>query len=365
MVADINATITGGTAYATPATADLPNRVRIRTTSSLGASSTILIGAPSNNANATLGLAAATYTGYGRCNDSWTQVTGTKQELADKIETELNAVGWATISGSGTTNLLMESAMSPPGQNLKIRARIKGTNTNCVSISIEAVSGTPAGTNGTNNGAMLLPAAGKVWYFIANKYQAFIMVPNTAIAARGFAAFGVVQLPTHMQGVTTQAAWLQGSAVNDTDATNRANWRGGLVSATSASTTPNIQTIYNASLLQDLGNTSNQSSFGLLALLHMGNYVNVNTSGAAGSTFKDLSLFEWDAWIMWGDSSINTTVSYLRGQLWDAFCISGSFTGDTTFTLPSPDSHNCIVITHNNGGTTAIQPAGSLCVAVP
>ncbi len=364
VVADINATITDGTAYVTPSTADLPNRVRIRTTSSLGASSTILIGAPANNANATLGFTAATYSGPVRQLVTWTATTGTKQELADKIETVLLASNWTTISGSGTTTLLMESAMTPPtsfagGGNLKMRARIKGTNTNCVSISIEAVSGTPAGTNSTSNGAQLLPAAGKAWVFVVNQYQAIIMTNQATLGARAFAAFGIPALSPNMQGVTTQAIWLNCNTISDTDATVRPSLRTTLIGVNSSSTT-NTQAIYNATLNLDLGNNSGSSAPGTTQLLPMGTG---NQQAVGGVNYVDGASFLYDAWICWATSiTVGPTV---KGQLWDAFVVSESFTGDTTFTLPSPDGHNCIVITNANTGTVGYSPKGTLMVAVP
>lgn len=359
VAADINATLTSGTAYATSGGCDKPNRVRIRTASANGATSTILIGAPSNNANATLGFTAATYTGYSRRKTSWAQTTGTKQELADKIETELNAVGWATISGSGTNDLLMESPMSPPGQDLVMRVRIKGTNTNCVSINIQAISGSPAGANGTNNGGQLLPAAAKDWIFVSCKYHAFIFVPqNAATLPRGYCAFGLLNIPTHMQGVTTQAFWLSANARNDTDSgSDRLCLRNNFSPGNYGSGIGNYQIIYNGSL-QDSGNASLNDNRGSLQILPFQQVAAI----IGGYTWKDGSSFLYDCWVIWGDAS--STLCYVRGQLWDGFLTGELFTADTTYTLPSPDSHNVMAV-GVAGGTASSGARGAIFVAIP
>lgn len=361
VAADINASLVDGTAYAI-ASGPQANHVRIRTTSEAAASSTILIGAPSNNCNTLLGFTATTYTGYTRGHTSWAQSAGTKQELIDKIESELNAVGWTTVSGSGTTTLVMQSALSPPGQNLQMVARIKGTNTNCVSISIENVAGTKASTNSTTAGFMLLPAASKTWLFTINKYQAFIRTPVTT-AVREFAAFGIPALPIFLQGVVTEAIWGHGNSWTDTDATLRDSFRtrieGSVASGPGAG---NFAGICNNNLMQS-NNTAGIFA-GALRLTPTSNTVNAINS----YTWHDASALLLDALIGWGLTAASDAAKW-RGLLWDAVVSSEAYTGDLTTSF---DSHNWIVLTDNNTGlgsgtlgTSQNTQRGSLLLTTP
>jgi len=355
VAADINAVLIGGTAYAV-ASGPQANHVRIRTTSAAAASSTILIGAPANNCNAALGFTATTYTGYTRRHTSWVQSAGTKQELINKLESELNACGWTTVSGSGTTNLLMQSALSPPGQNLQMRLRAKDNAGNCVTLSIENVAGTKASTNSTTAGFMLLPAASKTWLFTLNKYQGFIRTPITT-AAREYAAFGVPALPTTLQGVITEAIWANGNAENDTSVTVRLSFRTSTVCYNNAANSGNCAAITNGNLWEN--NNSTAAASALPQLFPTSVYTASATVG--GYRWHDDSSLLFDPLIAWGLAAIANEGKY-RGLLWDAVLASESFAGDLTTSF---DSHNWIVLTDSNTGTAAAKPRGTLYLAIP
>ena len=109
-----------------------------------------------------------------------------------------------------------------------MQVKITTANTNTVCISLQNVSGNKVGTNGTSNGGMLLPFAGKGFKIYANKYQAFITVPGSVVC-RDFVAFGVPYVPTWLQGVVWEAMWLQGNSLSDTDTILRYTFRTDLV----------------------------------------------------------------------------------------------------------------------------------------
>lgn len=214
IVADLS-TLTGATASVV--TVNSATYVRIRTSTATGAASTILVNAPANNCNTLLGLIATTYHGGENVNSTF--VGATKQQIINGIETALLAAGWITISGSNTTNLLMQSSLSPDPQNLRMRIRIKDNGNNCTVLSLENVPGSKVGANGTGNGIQLLPLAARGWRVIANKYQVFITSPGT-VENRTFGAFGVPYLPSFLCGKVWEAVWLQANANSDTDTTN-------------------------------------------------------------------------------------------------------------------------------------------------
>lgn len=337
--------LTGAVAYAI-ATGPQANKVRIQTVSALGAGSSILVNAPSNNANTALGFSAGTVTGFPRQNVMFSSPLGTKQELINEIETVLLAAGWTTVSGHGTTNLLMQSAVTPPGQNLQMNLRVKGTNTNCVSISIENVVGTKVGTNSTTGGAQLLPALSKTWLFVANKYQCCIRTPVVSIG-REFAFFGVPALPSFLQGVVTEAIHLHGNTEGDTDATLRSSFRTNPYTGASTSA-PYWCGICNGNLFENI--SRNNPDCGDISLWLVGQY-GVYTTATVGYRWHDGSAFVVDAVIGWGLTGVLDEWK-ARGILWDACCVTESYVGDTVATF---DGRNWVVITDTWAGGAAIS----------
>jgi hypothetical protein len=334
--------------------------VRIRTTSSNGATSSILVNAPSNNANATLGFTATTY--YGGANVNTTFVGGTKQQIINGIETALLSAGWITLSGSGTSALKMQSSMSPASQNLRIRLNVKDNGNNCTVCSLENVQGSRVASNGTSNGGQLLPATGKVFRVIANKYQAFVLVPGS-VTTRDFACWGVPYLPTWLQGVAYECAWLQGSGTSDTDTTTgRKSFRTvlGSMSNQGGESTLN-QSFYNLNMWENAqGGTSN---FGMPGLFFFAGPTNGFSSTSMNYRWADGSAMMSDPIMSWGTTGA-TDEGLARGQLWDAFVTGEPYPADTP--LSSIDSHNWFCITNLNSGQVAQGTVrGTLFVVVP
>jgi hypothetical protein len=334
--------------------------VRIRTTSATGLSSTIVVNAPTNNCNALLGLIATTY--HGGSNVASNFVGSTKQQIINGIETAMLAAGWITISGSNTTNLLMQSSLSPDPQNLRIRARIRDNGNNCVVISIENVPGSKVGANGTGNGIQLLPLTARGWRVIANKYQVFVLSPGT-LENRTFGAFGVPYLPSFLCGKIWEAAWLQANANSDTD-TSSAGFYGCRLCFRVILGTDYNYTFNGAVQTQNLCNGylwENQvaSSSANQQLMSMFSSYN-GTVPSAHRYWHDGSAILSDPLIIWGTT--NTTEGTIKGQLWDAFVSSDTYVMDTI--LSNIDSRNWQVITHSNVGI-ANPIRGSLVVAVP
>ncbi|MDP9055700.1 MAG: hypothetical protein M3N93_15575 [Acidobacteriota bacterium] len=101
-----------------------------------------------------------------------------------------------------------------------------------------------------------VPATGKTFRVVANKYQAWIFQP-AASGNRSFVAFGTPYLPTFLQGVITEFGWLIGNALNDSTAAIYPNFRTGFCHTTSSTQNDaNTQTIVNTNLL-DVGASAN------------------------------------------------------------------------------------------------------------
>jgi hypothetical protein len=334
------------------------NYVRVRTTSSSGSSSTILVNAPSNNANTILGFTATTYTGGSNVNTTF--VTSTIQNVIDNCETQLLNAGWITISGHSTSNLLMQSSMSPSAQNLRMRIRIKSNSGNCATFSIENAFGTKVGNSSTSSGSYALPGSSKTWRIIANKYQAFLFVP-TSVTAREFVCWGVPYVPSFLNSTIYECAWMLGNSNTDTDSSNpgRGSFRTVLGVRDNSSNVCNCQMLYNGNLWEVTNNNTNGT--GLISLIGLYNGINVNNASATYYRWADNSAFLTDPLIAWGATSL-TDEAQARGQLWDAFLASEAYTVDTT--LSSIDSHNWWNIT-SNSTATASTFRGSLFVVAP
>ena len=344
------------------------NYVRIRTTSANGASSSVLVNAPSNNVNSTIGFTAATWTGG--VNVAYQFQGDTKQDVANGIEQGLNNAGWVTISGHQSSSIVVQSAMTPPGQNLRIQVKITTANTNTTCVSIQNVSGTHAGTNGTNNGGLLLPFAGKGFKVLANKYQAFVFVPGS-VSSGDYIAFGVPSLPSWLQGFIFEAAWLQGAKYSDTGTGTVTTFRNslcGMYSTGIYNEGCNTQNLINGSLWETANSNGTGPGQQSLVVSHFaGMYQGVGTSTGATSLFHDLSSIMGDAYLGFGMSGTTADVNLIRGQLWDAFVSNDAYPCETYIT--SLDSRNWLAITHNNYGvfysTNYVGMRGTLFIVSP
>jgi hypothetical protein len=334
-----NTPLTGATA--TVCAVNGVNFVRIRTTSANGASSTILVNAPTHNANAILGFTATTYTGGANVVQNFTG--DTKQNIINGIEAGLNAAGWITISGHQSSPCLLQSSMSPANQNLRMRVRLVAGTTNC-QISIENVQGTKVGTNNGSAGGQLLPNTAKGWRIIANKYQAFIFVPGS-IATNEFCSFGIVFVPTWLQGILYEAMWL--GAANGF-ATGPITFRTSTqYGSTNGNWGGNHQLITNSNFWENNGTTV---SGGQLQLFQYQAASSVMSPTIPSFRWHDFSTLLIDPLVSWGLTS-TTDEALIRGQLFDAFLSNDIFPAETI--ISGLDSHNWSAITHNNPGSTS------------
>lgn len=330
--------------------------VCITDSSSSGNSSTILVNAPSNNANSTLGFIAATYAGG--ANVSTTFVTSAKQDVASGIEDALNTAGWITVSGHHSIPTVLQSAMSPGNQQLRMRVNLYAS-TNCLGVTVQNVSGGKAGTQDTSHGGFLLPGTSKTWRIIANKYQAFVFVPGSN-NAREYVGFGVPNLPSFLQAGQAspiyEAIWLNGNAETDSDTTARGSFRSSL--GWNGSSIGNCTFITNGSIWEMTG--SNQGGIGTFTLINMNGNIFQGTN-ATWYRWHDSSAMLIDPILMWGLTS-NSDEGMGRGQLWDCFISNEAYSIDTT--LSSIGSHNWWNLTGSNTGTSTTG-RGSVFIVTP
>ena len=352
------------------------NYVRIRGTSSNGTSSTLAINAPSNNCNSILGLTpgGTTLTYNGGANVAYTFLADTAQHITNGVEQALNNAGWITVSGHQSTPCIVQSAMTPPNQNLRMQIKMV-TGTNC-QLSIQNVAGSLAGSNGSSpTGGQLSPQAGMAYTVIANKYQAWCLIAGSA-TYNTFCAFGVPYVPSFLQGVVWEAMWLNSNANNSnvgpstyTIQSGTQSLRNGLHTLTNNSNVSSSkQAICNGNLTLNLqGNSGTIDPAGCIQLAVIGGAGVVSQGFTLSYRWHDGTVPMNDALIGWGTVTSNDECT-CKGQLWDAFISSELFLIDQVITgIDSHNWHNITFPSFNNsgGGGNEGGMRGSLFIVTP
>jgi hypothetical protein len=360
----INSTVTGATCYVSR------GFVRIYGTSANGHSSTILVNAPSNNANTALGIPAATYYGHSRC--SATMTITTKQDIIDSIEAILtglgapagctNGVGWQTISGSGTGTLKLQSKVTPSAYgDLGFTMTVKDNSGTSVEIGIGNIQNTLNSTTSTTAGCTLLPAAGKIFKVIANPYGMSIFTASPTLV-REACFVGTVALPSFLVGTITDMAWMDSNSRSEADTALKPSFRTTL-SAVNTSTNGNYAVLLNSGMWQV--NNATAGSAGILELLSFGPATTAGGMVPTAYQWHDGSALLFDALLSSGATAY-TDLGLIRGQLWDSFIGGDAVAGDTvvSYTCPS-GTCSALAITDNNVGTTGVARGTLFQVTLP
>jgi hypothetical protein len=288
---------------------------------------------------------------------------GTKANIISAFETQLVNAGWTVVSGSGTTNLLMQTAQDGTTLN-QGRVRFKDNSGTCVQVTIESVSGTPAQTQSSGVGCHLLPASAKTFRILASKYRVECFVPGVS-AAREFICAGILWIPTPYQAVVTEAIYMQGNSLSDTSTTIPASFR--TLLGMSPNAAGNQAAIVNGSLMQHPNGDSNAYPGDIILRVpagsYYGNYTGTPASGPINAyRWHDNALDMADPLMAWG--ALYTSEALIRGQVYDWTVISDSFTVDLTDTwTDGGSSHDWWALTGSSIGS-GNNPRGTIWVAL-
>lgn len=261
---------------------------------------------------------------------------GTRSQLVNQLVAALTTAGWSTISGSGTTDIVMQTATTPQGFFLRTRFYDPGTG-NCAQFFIKR------STDGTLSGAnYLLPTTSRVYRIIAGPYWFYFystattdtQTPRYFIAAHcpwvpdsvqsyltGYTDLGFIQAQGNTDTYTTTGRWTFRSTVGVAD-----NVAGG------------------ATIHQGIINgvfSGDTSGYPQLV---------VGAGGAWNGPFLgfvDGTMLDQEAYIGWSATSTGTASGTMKlfGMLWDAFTIQNSVTADTPITF---DSKSWLALTHSS-----------------
>jgi hypothetical protein len=291
-----------------------------------------------------------------RVNTVVSQVTGTRTELVQLIEPVLVKAGWTTISGTGTGDVVMQSA-DPAGAVPAIQVRIFDTATNTVSVSFRNLAASQI-----SNTLFILPAAAKDWRIIANEYQLFIFSAASATpVARNYVSGGIPAMALGM--VPSPVWWGVGDGGSDTDTTTRETFRLGVSthgSGCNVATNSGQQACnYNGTLLD--GNSVSGNATGPLTLMSPYSATSANVTVNQYNLFADGSAMVSDAYLGWGIAGVILT-SPLRyvGTIYDAIIVGAVSAYDTTITF---NGNNYWVVSSQTLGNSC-NP-GALALRVP
>lgn len=289
---------------------------------------------------------ALQYAGGTRVNYTFTDAN-TRADLVAKLETQLGTAGWSTISGGGSSDVLMKSAVDANGLSIRLRLYDPGSG-NCAQFTIKNNAGTL-----TSQIFYLLPGSFD-WRIVANKYSFYMFRRGAAqrVASRAVLAAGTLWVPSWVltgMGSDLDAGWVMGNGASDT--TTAANsWRNTLSNFT----------------------TTNSFRMSSLWTSYMNNYTVQNDTMPRFVLFQaviTVALTKWqdgsypqvEAIIGWSaDSSTTSVPCALKGQLYDGMLLTSlQAAGESTITF---DGHTWIAITDQCD--VFAQGSGTLYIAV-
>jgi hypothetical protein len=266
---------------------------------------------------------------------------GTRSQLVTQLATALTSAGWSTLSGGGTGDVVMKSAVTPQGLSICIEAKDPGSG-NCAQVTMRTAAGDKVSAI-----AYMLPTSAKQFRIIADKYQFFFFSTGGANNqnAREIVMCGTLSVPSFIVLSPLEMGWFEFTGNTDTTTTANLTLR--------ALTPVNENSTYFCTLW-------NGSLYNGAAVAGGPTVPSAPTSWAqaTGLTWADGSLPVNDALLGWNDSGatgLSAQAITWRGQIWDSIAIPAPYTGETTV---SWDSGTFMAITHNNQrGTLFIKVA--------
>lgn len=270
--------------------------------------------------------------------------TGTRRDLIDQWETAVIAAGWTAISGAGTADKLYETAATPAGFKLRVRAFDVGSG-NCAQFFIKD------NTALTSTACFLLPSNTNGFRIWANKYQFFMFRTGTDMTlTRAFVAAGTLYLPDFMvdwmSGFNYQG-WMHGCGPSDADAsvTVAQTWRQSPCVTTVSFLT--AATMWRNSVF---GFSSSASNVMRIVVGHL-------TSGTVSvATWDDGTYWMEEPLVAWFQGVGNSNLPAFKGQLWDAVMSGKAYDSEAVRTIGGVKWRSLTHQAQNIGQ----EPSGSL-----
>lgn len=251
-----------------------------------------------------------------------------KRQILFNVATAMQNAGWTVTTGTltPTTDTLIMGSVATPNSNLRVKVHFETAPTNCTRLRVMRFADELVGTN-VASGMFLIPANPKTWRVIANQHQVFVF-ETTGSNSGSNACFGTPWIPTWQNGVITQNYFAYGNRIADATATAvgsfRINLRGSYVNMHG-----NLYGNWNNTII-DHFNTVNASAGSGISLMTFGSPT-LATVNEINKDWADGTEFFIDPLIKWPDTSTTGQKARVRGQLWDAAIVSGSYATEQTF----------------------------------
>ena len=221
---------------------------------------------------------------------------GNISTLIGNIQTQLTTAGWSVISGGGTSDLKMQCAATPQGN--QIRIRVWDASGNCVRIRVMNTAETIV----QSDSGYLLPGSGKNFLINANRHQFAIWCAGS-VSTRDFVMVSAMYIPTHLTGITT-LAFCMSQGATDTDTATRGGFRTSTSQREpSTALLCNFFGLVNATTMEHVGDGSTTQHDGVAGLL----CPRPADSGASPqqAVWYDNSVFILEPLMGWGLSLIH------------------------------------------------------------
>lgn len=272
------------------------------------------------------------YSGGTLINRTFTPAT--RADWCNAVTQALSDAGWTTISGTpgSGADVTLETVAQNAGAKIRFRFVDPGAN-NCAKVTMKH----PLGSTAESQVVFCLPTAGSgTWRVVANKFQFFAFATGgaNATAARGWVMGGTIYTPTFINIASGDGlGWMQGGSTGDTDASLRVGFRRGFRRNTNVP--PAWSGVYSSNLLELVG--SSATGGGSLLAWQGG-----STVEDQAFRWEDNTLPVYEALLSWGTGTGLNNESKIKGQLYDACVLNGSWSSEAIISM---DGHTWLVIT--------------------
>ncbi|HWR36362.1 MAG TPA: hypothetical protein VN622_10885 [Clostridia bacterium] len=268
---------------------------------------------------------------------------GTRRQLVDQLAAALATAGWSYVSGSGTADVLMKTAVTPQGLSVRFRLYDSGAG-NCAQFTMKNNAGTL-----TSAIAYMLPTAGRTFRIWANQYW-FAMFASGAVyrsSPRNIMLGGTISgVPANILaslGADLDVGWFNWSGDTDTSVAFNFTFRDRLSSWGGTSNSTYSASIWKSFLLNYSNYANSFPQFPMLVW-----YAN----GTFCPNWDDGTVVQIDARIGWSaTASINGTFRY-KGFLSDAFVLGSMMNGESD--LITFDGHTWMPITDQSASLATL-----------
>ena len=285
------------------------------------------------------------YSGSTIVNRSFTPAT--RADLVNNITQAMSDAGWTTISGTpgSGSDVTLETAAQVAA--CKIRCRLQDPGGANVSARVSILH--PLGTVTESTQGFIDPTS--AWRVIANKFTVYAFKMGAAFATGARTCFmaGTLWTPSFITMTAGDAigfVWQSGNS--DTDATARTLFRRQLRPFSSANN-PQSSGMWAGNKVEP-GSTS-------LGCIGISPFQGGQEIADQAYRWFDNSLFLFEPLVSWATGTVAGNEARIKGQLYDAIVLSGSWTSEQLVML---DGHTWMNLTD----TPATGQAGTACLFV-